>query len=151
MNVVRGNSSRRGEKESSTRPWPSETAAAGASAELSASQTTAYQQPKHEDSLHQRGTARIQKPLVVSADVHFVFSPVWKPGHRLCWSSGCRAKFQAGRTKPGCIFRASSMATGGEESELESSTPTRSSAKKVPAVKKWKRQENAARKCERNI
>lgn len=56
-------------------------------------------------------------------------SPALNPGHRPRWSTSRCAKIPAARTKPGCIFRRSNMATGGEESELRSSTPTGSSGK----------------------
>lgn len=88
------------------------------------------------------------KTLLVRADVHFMNSPVLNPGHRPRCSTSCRAKFQAARTKPSCIFRLNNMAAGGEESELKSSTPTRSSGKrKASAVKKWRYQKRR-RKCE---
>lgn len=49
-----------------------------------------------------------------------------EPELRLRSRTSCRAKFQAARTKLRRIFRWSCVAADGEESELRSSTPTRS-------------------------
>lgn len=101
------------------------------------------------DSKHLRDSNQLTNSLLVQADVHFVNSPVLNPGHRRRCSTSYCAKFHAARTKRRLIFRRNNMATGGEESELKSSTPTRSSGKrKASAVREWRYQKRR-RKCER--